>query len=220
MLEQERDLLQKAKESFIAKRTRQEAQVKEIAAIIEPLRNTVLAGVEIPEEFTLQKLTPELYTERVDVEVYKSQLAAMNNMLAQIKAKIVEANANSVAELEKYCVGIDPDLSDAQKLARIHENFITERAKQEQVIANLAEGLKNVDPAVLKELGLPEELSLRTLIPGYYEAEINVDECKKQYEEVSALLQKLNNFVKSKNEEARECLLEYQALVSGPQSVS
>lgn len=219
MVIQEMELLQKAKESFYAKRVQQEARVKEIATVIEPIRNTVLAGVNVPEEFTLQNLLPELYADRVNVDVYKEQLKVFKELLSVIKSRIIEANAKSVRELENYCEGIDPNLTDAQKLAKIREKFITDRAKQEQVVTNLAEGLKNVDPALLEGIGLPAELTLQALVPEYYATDLNPEKCREQYDAAMEILQRLNDFVQEKNKEARECLLNYQALASGPQSI-
>lgn len=101
---------------------------------------------------------------------------------------------------------------DMELVQKIRENFVHSRTKQEMAIQTWAENLKKVDPEILKGVELPEEISLRTLMPELYADKPNQAVYHEQYLKACELFATVNKIADAYNQEARKCLSEYQAM--------
>lgn len=104
--------------------------------------------------------------------------------------------------------------SEVELLNKIRENFLSERTKQEMQIAQWAEKLCKIDPFILKDVKLPDEISLRTFMPELYKDNPNPDIYEQEFAAWKELEQKINTIANEYNEEAKKCLLEYQQISS------
>jgi hypothetical protein len=94
------------------------------------------------------------------------------------------------------------------------EAFVSTRMQQEIKVSAWAEKLLKVDPEVLAGVELPEEITLRALIPEFYVDEPNQAVYDKQWEAADKLFEKVNKIIEEYNKEALRCLSEYKVLVS------
>lgn len=79
------ELYKKYRETFLADRARQEMQVAAFGESVKSLDPKLFEGkVEIPENFTLQALMPELYAEEPDEEVYSKQYEKTTELFNKI----------------------------------------------------------------------------------------------------------------------------------------
>lgn len=214
MVTKEVELLQKAREQFNSKRLNCEVKLQKFRDIVEPLRATVLADMNIPMDLSLQALIPELYKDRVDIVVYREQLSETQNMINSVKERIVSVNKEAVALFGDAIGALDATMSDADKLRIIREQFITSRAKQEEQVLAFGAKIQAANPELFAGINLPEEITLQRFVPGYYATEFDVDLCKQQYDAMVVVLNQVKAVVESKREEVQQCLSEYLALVS------
>lgn len=104
--------------------------------------------------------------------------------------------------------------SEADLLRSYREKFLADRAKQEMQIKAWADKLANVDPFILKDIDLPETISLQSLVPELYKESPDPEIYNQQYEKMIALFSQVNAVADAYNQEAKKCLLEYQELSS------
>ena len=101
-----------------------------------------------------------------------------------------------------------------EQIRKNRENFLSERARQEMMVASWAESIKKVEAGVLDSVNLPEVITLQTLIPELYVEEPNQAIYEEQYNAAMELLNKVNTIADEYNKEAIRCLSEYQAMSS------
>lgn len=104
--------------------------------------------------------------------------------------------------------------SEADLLRSYREKFLADRAKQEMQIKAWADKLANVDPFILKDIDLPEAISLQALVPELYKESPDPEIYNQQYEKMIALFSQVNAVADAYNQEAKRCLSEYQELSS------
>lgn len=193
MLQEHLDVINSIKEKFVYQRTRQEAQVEAWAKSIMRIKDTVLGDIKFPEEISLRGFVPELYKEHPNKEVYLEQFQFMQLVFVEVNKRVAAYNAEA---------------------DKILQNFVTVRARQEIAVSEWADKIRKVDPGVLGDLQLPEELTLKAMVPELYVAEPNKEIYLEQLKKAQALFDKVNEIVNKYNEEATVCLSEYQALSS------
>lgn len=103
---------------------------------------------------------------------------------------------------------------DIELIQKAREDFVHKRTKQELDVKAWAEKIKKVNPEVLSGVELPEDISLRSLIPELYEDEPNPEIYHSQYVKAVQLFDQVNAIAEKYNQEAKKCLLEYQELSS------
>jgi len=99
----------------------------------------------------------------------------------------------SVAEMTD--AEIIKELEEQQRLQKeFYEIAIAERAKQEVQVAQWFESIKQVPAEVLESLQLPEEITLKSLLPELYKPfeEFQQEEYDRQYAKVQEFLSKYN----------------------------
>ena len=104
--------------------------------------------------------------------------------------------------------------SEADLLRSYREKFLADRAKQEMQIKAWADKLLKVDPFLLKDIELPEVISLQSFIPELYKESPDPEVYNEQYDKMIAVFSQVNAIADSYNQEAKKCLLEYQELNS------
>lgn len=67
------ELLNKAREDFLAKRAKQEMQIAAWAEKIEKVDPEILKDIDLPPVITLKALIPEMYADKPNPETYKQQ---------------------------------------------------------------------------------------------------------------------------------------------------
>ncbi|MCI9050690.1 MAG: hypothetical protein HFI05_02010 [Lachnospiraceae bacterium] len=107
--------------------------------------------------------------------------------------------------------------SEIALLNKIREKFLEERTKQEIQIAQWAEKLYKVDPFILKDIELPDEISLYAFMPELYKDNPDPRIYEQEFAAWKELEKKVNAIADKYNEEAKRCLLEYQQLNSNVQ---
>lgn len=103
---------------------------------------------------------------------------------------------------------------DMELMQKAREDFVHKRTKQELDVNAWADKIRKVDPEVLRGVELPEDLSLRGLIPELYSDEPDPNVYHAQYVKAVELFNKVNVIAAEYNREAKECLLKYQELSS------
>ena len=108
--------------------------------------------------------------------------------------------------------------TEQRLLKENQELFIRKRTEQEMKIDAWAKRLAEVkDEDVLSELMLPEEISLRVLVPELYKEKPDAEIYAKQHEELCELIDRVNSVTDKYNKEALECLSRFQQLNSSQQ---
>lgn len=107
-------------------------------------------------------------------------------------------------------------MTAAELYKKYHEEFLRERTRQEMEVLSFAENMKHIDPKVFKgKVEIPENLTLKSLIPELYEEEPCKEVYEEQYNKAEEFFSKVNSIIKEVNEEAYKCLSEYQVIASG-----
>ena len=102
--------------------------------------------------------------------------------------------------------------SEIDLLTKMKEEFLAERARQEIQVEVWAKKLSKVDKEILKEVPLPEAISLRKLIPELYEEEPDCTIYEEQFRHANDLFMMVNKIADHYNEEAKKCLSEYKEM--------
>lgn len=104
--------------------------------------------------------------------------------------------------------------SAEELLKEAREYLMTTRAKQEVMVADWAKSIKQMPKELLAEIDLPEELTLRSVIPELYQDEPDEKVYEEQYNAFMEKVKKINEIAMKANEDARQCLLKHQQLIS------
>lgn len=210
--------INKAQETFLAQRAKLEAMVDAWAKKVALVKPEIWLGVELPNvELTLRGLIPELYAEDFDPVRYEEQFAQAQELIQHIKAIVAQHNRIE-AERELKPLGYDIDsmtLADTISAGvALRERELAQRAKLEVEVANWATKIRNLDPALLEGVQLPEDLTLQGLVPELYKQNRNKELCQEQIQAAKSLTESINAIVLRYVEEAEKCLSEYQERAS------
>lgn len=99
-------------------------------------------------------------------------------------------------------------------LRKARERFIAERLKQEMEVQAWGEKIKQCDPSILEGIELPEEISLKTLLPELYVDRPNQSVYDEQYEKMQELFDKCNKVAEEYNAKVRKTIEEYEVFIS------
>lgn len=98
---------------------------------------------------------------------------------------------------------------------KYRDTLIHNRTKQEMAIQTWAEKLRKINnPDILKDVGLPEEITLRAFVPELYEENPRQEIYHEQYLKMCEVFNKVNAIAEAYNQEAKQCLLKFQELSS------
>ena len=101
---------------------------------------------------------------------------------------------------------------------KCRESFLAERAKQELQVKNFAEKFVQIDSSVFEgKIEIPEEISLRAMIPEMYVDRPNQAIYEEQYNKAQEFFNGVTEIIANINKEANECLSRYQVLASAGQ---
>ena len=101
---------------------------------------------------------------------------------------------------------------------KCRESFLAERARQELQVRTFAEKFAQIDPNVFEgKIEIPEEISLKAMIPEMYADKPNQQIYEEQYNKAQAFFNGVSEIIAAINKEANECLSRYQVLASAGQ---
>ncbi len=99
----------------------------------------------------------------------------------------------------------------AELYKQFHEQFLADRAKQEMQVLAWAEELRSVDKSIFEgKVEIPEELTLRSLMPELYEDCPRQEVYDEQFRKTTEFINKVNAVIEEVNNKAIETLKEYQ----------
>lgn len=102
MLKEDIELIQKAREDFVHKRTKQELDVSAWAEKLKKVDPEVLRGVELPKDLTLRGLIPELYKDEPDPVIYHEQYVKAVELFEKVNVIAAEYNQEAKKCLLEY----------------------------------------------------------------------------------------------------------------------
>jgi hypothetical protein len=82
------------------------------------------------------------------------------------------------------------------------------------MVKRWADEISKLPIDVQEELGIPDDLSLKALIPEFYKEAPDQEQYEKEYEAAQSFFRRLNSIADEKNKEARKCLSEFEAMNS------
>ena len=103
----------------------------------------------------------------------------------------------------------------AEKYKKCQEDFISMRTKEEVMLNTFFERIRSIkEPIFEGKVAIPENANLKTLVPEYYVEHPNQEVLEAQIDAVNEMLNKINEILVLKCEEAEKCYSEYQVLAS------
>lgn len=97
------------------------------------------------------------------------------------------------------------------RLQQIREDFLSKRAKQEVRINAWGEKISKVNKEILEGIELPEEITLKALVPELYAENPREEVYLEQLQKANDLITKVNEVAAKHVNEAYNKLKEYQS---------
>lgn len=97
---------------------------------------------------------------------------------------------------------------------KCQSEFMAMRAKQEMMVQNFFESLDKIDKDFFKDVEIPEQRTLKELVPEYYVENPRQAVLDEQIEHVNEIFAKISNIFMNELEEAIKCYSSYQVLAS------
>lgn len=213
-MENYKEVLAKQREIFITERSKQERDFSDFYyGVVEINKRHPGIFEGIPEilckpEMSLQDFIPEIYKDDIDESVYEQQYEKLCTIIGRVQARVIRYNAevSGVAECNVQLI------DEANRKRR--EAFITERSRQELLVKAWNDKVQNSKSEKIKALGLPEKMSLEFFVPEYYKEVMNESIVHQQYQNMFAVIERVNAIVDEHLQEVEECLSEYRVLSS------
>ena len=104
--------------------------------------------------------------------------------------------------------------SEMEFYKKLQNDFLETRTRGEMLVKQWADRLAKVDPVILADVPLPENISLRSMAPALYDDNASAELQLEQWNAVNELIKQTNAIHDKLNKEGMLCLQELKRLDS------
>lgn len=212
------------KADFLKLRTEQEVEFAEYSQFIKSHASYFKGKVDLPEEFSLKAMIPELYEDEPDEAVYQEQLQKTAELFRKINAVQIgigmqsdTGNGSADSQPDK-CIKCDWDDEAWDKArkdyAERYSKFIQHRTAQEMAVAEFGRGIKANAEIFKDKVEIPDVFTLEALIPELYKESPDEAVYYEQYDKAVGLFNSIYEVMNDYIAEVEKCLQEYNVLSS------